>query len=74
MHTGAVMKNKMLRVKRILRVAAFEKKEDPMHTIRLKKQLNADHQNFGKELGLFVIKEGPGFPFFLPKVWHFATN
>lgn len=67
------MKNKMLQ--RIYGTA-FEKKEElDAYLHLLEEAAKRDHRKLGKELGLFVIKEeGPGFPFFLPKVWPFATN
>ena len=66
-------KNKMLQ--RIYGTA-FEKKEElDAYLHLLEEAAKRDHRKLGKELGLFVIKEeGPGFPFFLPKVWLFATN
>ena len=59
-------KNKMLQ--RIYGTA-FEKKEElDAYLHMLEEAAKRDHRKFGKELGLFVIKEeGPGFPFFLPK-------
>ena len=59
-------KNKMLQ--RIYGTA-FEKKEELEEYLHLLEEAaRRDHRKFGKELGLFVLKEqGPGFPFFLPK-------
>ena len=63
-------KNKMLQ--RIYGTA-FEKKEELEEYLHLLEEAaRRDHRKLGKELGLFVIKEeGPGFPFFLPKVWQY---
>ena len=38
------------------------------HLNRLEEAKKRDHRKLGRELGLFALfKEGPGFPFFLPK-------
>ncbi len=38
------------------------------HLDRLEEARKRDHRKLGRELGLFALfKEGPGFPFFLPK-------
>lgn len=38
------------------------------HLNRLEEARKRDHRKLGRELGLFALfKEGPGFPFFLPK-------
>lgn len=38
------------------------------HLDRLEEARKRDHRRLGRELGLFALfKEGPGFPFFLPK-------
>ena len=48
---------------------AFPKKEElDAYLERLEEAKRRDHRKLGKELGLFMMaKEGPGFPFFLPK-------
>ena len=60
-------KNKMLT--RIYGTA-FAKKEDlEAYLTMMEEAKKRDHRKLGKELGLFMFaEEGPGFPFFLPKV------
>lgn len=59
-------KNKMLT--RIYGIAFPKKSELDEYLTRLEEAKKRDHRKLGKELGLFMMsKEGPGFPFFLPK-------
>lgn len=59
-------KNKMLT--RIYGIAFPKKTELDEYLTRMEEAKKRDHRKLGKELGLFMMsKEGPGFPFFLPK-------
>ena len=59
-------KNKMLQ--RIYAISFPKASQLEEHLKLLEEAKKRDHKKIGKELGLFMIaKEGPGFPFFLPK-------
>ncbi len=55
-------------LQRIYGITFEKKKELDAYLERIEEAKKRDHRRLGKELGLFVMhKEGPGFPFFLPK-------
>ncbi len=55
-------------LQRIYGITFEKKKELDAYIERMEEAKKRDHRRLGKELGLFVMhKEGPGFPFFLPK-------
>ncbi len=59
-------KNKMLQ--RIYAISFDKKKKLDEYLHFLEEAKRRDHRKIGKEMGLFSMhKEGPGFPFFLPK-------
>ena len=59
-------KNKMLQ--RIYGISFPKSSELEAYINMLEEAKKRDHKKLGKQLGLFMIsKEGPGFPFFLPK-------
>ena len=59
-------KNKMLQ--RVYGTSYPKKAELEEYLHMMEEAKKRDHRKFGKELGLFMMREeGPGFPFFLPK-------